>query len=98
MPWGFAESPINQFRQSPVVQLKPWGRIEGHLLKEGKPLANELVQVQFTNDFSGRGFRFANGDFQASTDDWDVSDSSAFRLTISGWIGRIPPRVSIRAG
>jgi hypothetical protein len=66
---GFADMPIEQFRKSHVIELKPWGRIEGKLLSNGKPLANELVQVQFTNSFSGRGFRFAYDDFRTSTDD-----------------------------
>jgi hypothetical protein len=44
-PQGYAEREVEQLARSPIIQLQPWGRIEGVLRSAGQALANEKVCI-----------------------------------------------------
>ncbi len=46
---GYAEVSIEELKGSSTLELKPWGRIEGVLLKDGNPLAGADIQIDFEN-------------------------------------------------
>src|SRR4029434_1569279 len=45
-PQGYAEREVEQLARSPIIQLQPWGRIEGVLRSAGQALANEKVCIR----------------------------------------------------
>lgn len=65
---GFAESTPEELKQSPVIALKQWGRIEGTCLSGGQPVA-------------GREYLFELGPDDANA---VSADFSAYRVTSDG--------------
>jgi hypothetical protein len=43
---GFAWVPVEALMASPIVQLAPWGAIEGTALAEGKPIVNASIRLK----------------------------------------------------
>ncbi len=68
---GYAEASLAQLAASGTVRLQPWGRLEGKLMLESRPGANEHVeacnQVMRYSD-AGRHFSFLNWRLEATTD------------------------------
>lgn len=44
-PRGFAEVPIAQLTDTETLTLQPWGRVEGVVLADGQPVANQIVRI-----------------------------------------------------
>lgn len=42
---GFLETSFDRLQDSPEVRLKPWGRLEGTLIENGKPKANQRLEL-----------------------------------------------------
>jgi Carboxypeptidase regulatory-like domain len=51
---GYAEVSLEDFKQSKVIQLRPWGRVTGRLFVGSVPGTNELVQLVRLGSFSPR--------------------------------------------
>ena len=49
---GYAEVTAAEFAKSSTVRLKPWGRIEGEFVVDGKPVAGQAIHIG-----AGRGRR-----------------------------------------
>ncbi len=54
-PSGYAEVMAAEYAKSSVVQLKPWGRIEGRFVVGGQPIANQIIRAG-----AGRGANDVN--------------------------------------
>ena len=63
---GFAEIAVPELRSSPVIALRPWGRLEGTLLIHGQPGAHQLVGL---SQLGAHAFLFHVNAFSALTDD-----------------------------
>lgn len=46
---GYAEASIEELMARPTLEIKPWGKIEGVLIKDGNPLAGADIQIDFQN-------------------------------------------------
>jgi RNA polymerase sigma factor (sigma-70 family) len=44
---GYAEATPAELTANPVMQLQPWGRIEGRFVSNGQPLANRTLSIGF---------------------------------------------------
>jgi hypothetical protein len=68
---GYAEVSTNELASPLKVTLKPWGRLEGKLILDSQPVANQRVTVanqvlRYTD--TGRRFGFLSYGFEATTD------------------------------
>ena len=53
---GFAEATPEQFKKSPEIRLKPWGRISGQVLLGDKPDANSTISFASKRESDQRNF------------------------------------------
>ena len=68
---GYAEVSLAQLAASGTVRLQAWGRLEGKLMLESRPGANEQVAARnYVRRYSdaGRGFNFLSWRREATTD------------------------------
>ena len=62
---GYAQVTPAELAANPVIQLDPWGRVEGTFVINGKPCSNRIVSIGF-----GQG-----GGLETISCDWDAFES-----------------------
>ena len=68
---GYAEAPVAALNASGRIMLQPWGRIEGRVVLDGEPFANERVVARnsvFGYSDSGEHFALTGFGFETKTD------------------------------
>ncbi len=68
---GYAEITLAAVEANGTITLQPWGRVEGKLMLDSQPVANERIVVGndvVRYDDAGRRFRFMYFYFEAKTD------------------------------
>jgi hypothetical protein len=50
-PLGFVRSPANQLKSSGQLRLTPWAKLKGRLVQNGKPVANENLDLRWAGGF-----------------------------------------------
>jgi protocatechuate 3,4-dioxygenase beta subunit len=63
---GYAEATPAELRDQSILRLRPWGRLEGIITSNGKPLVAQQLMLQLTSD--ARGIRLDHDSYRATTD------------------------------
>jgi uncharacterized GH25 family protein len=66
-PQGYAEATPAELEANPVMQLQPWGRLDGVFLTNGKPAAGYTLSLEY-NHQDWQSIAFDVFGFQAKTD------------------------------
>jgi RNA polymerase sigma factor (sigma-70 family) len=65
-PSGYAQATPSELAANPVIQLEPWGRVEGTFMINGKLCPNRTVSIGFGQ----------SGDLETISCDWDAFKAS----------------------
>ena len=74
---GYAEVTVDEFAKSSTVRLKPWGRVEGELVVNGKPIADQLIGLSAAHGHQEVNLYYGG----------EVTTNAAGRFTME----RVPP-------
>ena len=74
---GYAEVTADEFAKSSTVRLKPWGRVEGELVVNGKPIADQVIGLSAVHGHQEVNLYYGG----------EVTTNAAGRFTME----RVPP-------
>ncbi|HEV2456015.1 MAG TPA: hypothetical protein VGY98_17250, partial [Verrucomicrobiae bacterium] len=68
-PQGYAEATLADLAANPVMQLQPWGQVEGTFAVDGQPSAGRVVSIGFGQDERFDMISCDSTAFKTTTDD-----------------------------